>query len=870
MHFKISLSIFIATFIIVLACNQEEKKIPTVFNIPEGFEIEDLFTPSENDLGSWVSITEGHDNRFFTCDQYGDIYTFKMPPIDQKLQVSDIDSIDLNIGYAQGLLWAFNSLYVTVVKAENKEEPEDLSSGVYRLTDEDGDGILDRRVKILTVDGTTEHGPHTMRVGPDGESLYLIAGNFNKVPDHFKSRLPRNWNEDNLFPAFLDAGGHAHELKAPGGWVAKSDPDGKEWELIGAGMRNPFGFGFNDHGELLAYDADMEWDFGMPWYRPTRILHVTSGSEFGWRTGSGKWPVYYPDNLPTVENMAQGSPTAVIMGKDLQFPSKYKNGLFACDWSFGTIYYVDIEENGSSYTGKREEFLSGVPLPVSNAVAGSDGNLYFLTGGRRIESHLFRVRYTGDPAALSGHTPLNNTGAAALRETRKHLERYHGEQNPEAVSTAWPYLNHDDRFIRYAARIAIEHQPLSTWEWRLWNEEDETRILHGALAYARSDGSLDHKIIDKLGSLSWNDLSKENKIALLRSYALLLIRQGDPAVDIVQRINAKLSPFFPSEESEIDRLLSQILLFVDSPDVVTKCMAILEKESLVATASHPEILSTALLDRSEQYGPQIAGMLENMPPTEAIHYATLLSHAKNGWTRELRSDYFEWFYRALSKKGGMSYKPFLDNIRAKALANVPEEDKEFFEKLSGYYSPLRQMANLPQPIGPGKDYNRAKVNRLILRGNRIKEYDGKFEAGKRAYEAALCGTCHRMNGEGGNSGPDLSNIHTRFEKRDISSAILNPSEAISDQYAFTLFTLKNDEKIIGRIVGENEDKYTIFQSPFDITQTSEIPKADVLKTEISGISPMPSKLLNRLNEEEVKDLFVYLLSGADEKHEYYE
>ena len=34
----------------------------------------------------------------------------------------------------------------------------------------------------------------------------------------------------------------------------------------------------------------MEWDVNTPWYRPTRVMHVTSGSEFGYRNGAGKWP----------------------------------------------------------------------------------------------------------------------------------------------------------------------------------------------------------------------------------------------------------------------------------------------------------------------------------------------------------------------------------------------------------------------------------------------------------------------------------------------------------------------------------------------------------------------------------------------------
>ncbi len=68
--------------------------------------------------------------------------------------------------------------------------------------------------------------------------------------------------------------------------------------MFSIGYRNPYDMDFNRDGELFVYDADMEWDMGMPWYRPTRVVHATSGSEFGWRSGSGKWPTYYADSLP--------------------------------------------------------------------------------------------------------------------------------------------------------------------------------------------------------------------------------------------------------------------------------------------------------------------------------------------------------------------------------------------------------------------------------------------------------------------------------------------------------------------------------------------------------------------------------------------
>jgi putative heme-binding domain-containing protein len=838
-----------------------------VIAVPDGFQLEELYSPSVSHQGSWVSLTEGPNQTMYACDQYGKIYHFPIPAVGEKVDSLTVIPIDLNMGYAQGLLYAFNSLYVVVVKSENKNQPQDPSSGVYRLTDSNNDGELDNIESILKLDGDGEHGPHTLRVSPDGQAIYLIAGNFNHVPAQMKSKLPRTWQEDNLFPPYLDARGHANDLTAPGGWIATADPDGRQWTLVGAGMRNPFSFGFNRYGDLFAYDADMEWDFGMPWYRPTRILHVTSGAEFGWRTGSGKWPAYLPDNLPSVVDMAQGSPTAVIMGKDLKFPTKYRDGLFACDWSFGTVYFVDIKEKGSSYTATKTEFLSGVPLPISNAIAGSDGNLYFTTGGRRLSSHLYRLRYVGN-ASTERPTDENPT-ALNLRAVREEIETFH-KPAAKAVEVAWPYLSHEDRHIRYAARIAVEHQALITWAEKLWTEKNSMSNIEGIIAYARTGGRWNKRITQKLAQLDVKSMSTSNQIDALRAYELMLIRQGVPGRDDVQAIIKKLSPMFPADDTRVNRLLSQILVYLNAPDAVSRSVAMLQKESKRTPADQTEILNPTTLSRSEQYGPQIADMLANMPPTESIHYATLLSHATEGWTKTLRETYFKWFNEALSRKGGESYKAFIDNIRAQAMNNVPAAEKAYFQDIAGFYSPTQEMANLPQPKGPGKDYTLMDLGSLVMwSDDKFKKYKGDIADGKRAYEAALCSSCHRMKGEGASSGPDLTNIGTRFTKGEIANAIFSPSEEISDQYAFTLFKLKDGTQISGRMLKDDALTYTIYQSPYNPSATTTIDKANVSSSALSGLSPMPAKLLSSLSEEEVVDLFVYLLSGADENHEYY-
>ena len=871
MKLTTNLLVFIFTFVLCFfSCKKNEKDTleeglqEISFNLPDGFTLEEIYHPSANEQGSWVALAQGDQNKMFACDQYGTIYQFETPKNGETLSSKDIKPLALELGEAHGLLWAFNSLYVAVNKNWDDEIPDDeeKGSGIYRVTDTDGDGTLDKVSLLLKLEGSGEHGPHSFVLSPDGAHIYFIAGNHTLIPETVKqnSLLPTNWQEDNLFTPYLDARGHANDIKAPGGWITKFNEDGTSWELISAGYRNPFDIAFNTDGELFTYDADMEWDIGMPWYRPPRICHVTSGSEYGWRTGSGKWPAYYPDNLPAVHNLEQGSPTAVLSGSELNFPSRYRNGLLIMDWSFGTVYFIDLQPKGSSYTANREEFLSGTPLPLTDMIAGNDGNLYFATGGRRLDSRLFRLSYTGEENTelLTSTSTENNA-----REVRKQLEQFHKQVSPEAVSLAWEHLDSEDRFIRYAARLVLEHQPVKSWLSNYSNETNAQKIIEASIALNHQGGSeMQDIILKKLKEVPLDDLSAALQIDLLRAYTLNFIRMGQPGQEERIAISKTLNPLFPNENNSISKELAQILLYLNADGIVEKLLQQLEyhTEERTVTAG-VEMLSEEASLRSEQYGPLIRDVIEKMPPSEAIYYGMLLSNAKKDWTKDQRKRYFLWFFDVLGANGGMSFKAYMENVRQQALANIPESERDFYSELSGSYSPSSAVADLPEPIGPGGNYSGNDMGDIVWGG--LDGYEGTIEDGKRAFAAATCILCHRMGGEGGAAGPDLTQAHSKFNTYDLMFAIYSPNDEISDQYANTLFHLKNGNKVAGRIKSETDAEVILMPNPFNETYTTTITTNEIVKRELSPISPMPAGLLNRLNKEEIVDLFAYLKAGGN-------
>lgn len=840
------------------------------FAVVPGFVVERLFRVPKDELGSWVCLTTDPKGRLIASDQ-GDKGLYRItPPAPGSKEETHVERLDVNISAAQGLLFAFDSLYVSVNGG--------IGSGLYRLRDTNGDDQFDEVKKLKEFRGGGEHGPHALRLAPDGKSIYVCCGNHTlppadrktsappqtmggpraeqlhaTLPEGMTSRIAPVWDEDLLLPRQWDANGHAAGILAPGGWIAKTDPDGKDWEMVTVGYRNQYDFDFDSNGEMFVYDADMEWDMGTPWYRPTRVVHATSGSEFGWRSGTGKWPTYYLDSLPQLVDIGPGSPVGVEFGTGTKFPAKYQKALYICDWTFGTMYAIHMEPAGASFKAVKEEFLSRTPLPLTDVTVGKDGHLYFTVGGRGTQSELYRVIYKGTESTASV-APSKLTPEAELRRS---IEQFHQADSKEAagkVDMLVGQLKNPDRHIRYAARVALERLPTANWVSKVLASSDSETLITGGAAIARvGDASMRDPLLAKLGTIDFATLSAEQKLEIARTVQLVLIRLGAIDDTIRRGLLERIEPLFPTQDPSLNRELVILLTYLDSQSIAGKVLPLLAKERVMNEADFTEILQ-----RNRGYGASIAAMLANQPDLQQFHYAFSLRNLKSGWTVDQRKEFFSWFKKAQGWQGGNSYQKFLINAANDAYALCNDQERFVLEAL-GVRKPAELPKTLPQPKGPGKAYTTEEL--AVLATDKLK--GRSFDNGKKMYAAARCVVCHRFGGEGGATGPDLTQVAGRFSPADLIDSIVRPSQVISDQYKTMVIKTSDDTVHTGRIVNDVAGKVTLVVDPEDATKTVTIDRSDIEEEKVSKVSLMPAELLDKLNQDEVLDLLAFVLSRGN-------
>jgi putative heme-binding domain-containing protein len=518
------------------------------------------------------------------------------------------------------------------------------------------------------------------------------------------------------------------------------------------------------------------------------------------------------------------------------------------DWTYGTIHAVHLKPSGASYVGEYEDFVFGNPLPVTDAIVGHDGAFYFSAGGRGTRSSLYRVTYHG--TVPTDRVDYTTTDPNNLRALRNQLEQWHGDSAGN-LAVIFANLSHEDRFVRYAARIALEFQDLKQWRDRALATQDARAVIQAMIALARRGTASDAAdVMNKLLAVDAAELSEQDRLAYYRAIQLTFVRLGKPEEMHRQQFIEKLDPLFPAATNDQNAELAQLLVYLQAPSVVAKTLHVMDQ-----LGSEPVPGWGKLAERNAGYGGTVARMLENMPPVRGIHYAFVLRNALSPWTIEERRKYFGFFLEAAQHPGGASFPGFLTQMREDALSNVPAGERVFLDELAGR-SLVASFESTP-PQGPGRKWTTAEAVAVIGENLRGRNYD----AGRNLFHATSCAKCHRYNAEGGAIGPDLSTAGRKFALADLLDAIVDPSKVISDQYGSHNIVTADGQVIVGRAV-EYGDQVTVYTA--DVNKPPVVlSKEDIEEMTVSKVSQMPTELVDGLNENELKDLVAYLLSGGD-------
>lgn len=271
---------------------------------------------------------------------------------------------------------------------------------IYRITDSDGDFIPDRAQEFAAFDhpygvGGFNHGAGHLSMGPDGW-FYLGVGSRT---DHGETGA-----DD-----YLSKAGETEYTAC----ILRFDPrrEKPQPEVFARGLRNPFGFAWDERGRLLEADHDPTAD------HPAELNLVEQGKHYGfpYRFGRDETPDY-PDALPLPQGLAPVSPLANLgpdgrLGDHVTYslaphsapggmtfyragllPKRYDNSFFLT--RFGNlmgknrigfdVLRIRLEEEKGTMVARTELFLGPLARPID--ICTHQGKLYILEYCRQLEA----------------------------------------------------------------------------------------------------------------------------------------------------------------------------------------------------------------------------------------------------------------------------------------------------------------------------------------------------------------------------------------------------------------------------------------------------------------------------------------------------
>ena len=282
------------------------------------------------------------------------------------------------------------------------------SPDVFVFTDENNDGVADKKDTIFTgISGQEhDHAIHAFNFGPDGK-LYFNFGNEGKgLKDKYGNPVKDISGKE------IIANGHPWRQ----GMVFRCDTDGKNVEVLGNNFRNPYEVAEDSYGTLWQSDNDDDGNRGV------RINYVMPYGNYGFKdeiTGAS-WPerrMNIEDSIPyrhwhlndpgVVPNMLQtgaGSPTGILVYEGSLLPERFRGQLIHSDAGPNVVRSYAVAPDGAGYTASINNIAEGTGdnwFRPSDVCVAPDGSLFISdwydpgVGGHQVKDfakgRIFRV-----------------------------------------------------------------------------------------------------------------------------------------------------------------------------------------------------------------------------------------------------------------------------------------------------------------------------------------------------------------------------------------------------------------------------------------------------------------------------------------------
>jgi putative heme-binding domain-containing protein len=360
-------------------------------------------------------------------------------------------------------------------------------------------------------------------------------------------------------------------------------------------------------------------------------------------------------------------------------------------------------------------------------------------------------------------------------------------------------------------------------------------VLLSAIAAARRQGGADAK--DALASLVSADVPPRALAAALRavgelevadSVAAVLARRNHPAVEIRAAAVDALGRIGG------DRVQGALISALGDADVEVRRLAASALGSLRATAAVPALLGAS---RSPETRSEAIAALARVPDARALEvYLEGLGSKSPGVRSECR--------KALAAIRDEVRSRVRDRLTAGTLPGP------VVRELGTVFAGDRQLAPL---FAPGRGRREPGDYSDFALANR-----GDPKRGRALFDDPLgvgCIKCHRVNGAGGEGGPDLSRVAGNYGRAELIESVLFPSKRVADGFRSTTLGLADGRVISGLVTSDGDERLVLIDG--------QGTKHDVRKSEIeartqSDTSPMPEGLQSGLTREEFADLIAYL------------